>query len=75
VIPAGAVLQDKQGPYVLVVDKDNRAQIRRIETAKKMSTGWAVSKGLTQGETIIVDGIQKVKQGMVVAPQTAKRAS
>lgn len=75
VIPAGAVLQDKDGPYVLVVDTDDRAQIRRIETAKKTSTGWAVSKGLTQGETIIVDGIQKVRPGMVVSPQTAQTAS
>ncbi|MEJ8575039.1 efflux RND transporter periplasmic adaptor subunit [Microbaculum marinum] len=75
VVPAGAVLQDKQGPYVLVVDKDNRAQIQRIETAEKMQTGWAVSAGLTQGQIIIVDGIQKVQPGMVVNPQTAKPAS
>lgn len=75
VIPAGAVLQDKQGPYVLVVGSDDRAQIRRIETAKKTASGWAVSKGLTQGETIIVDGIQKVQPGMVVNPQTAGSAS
>lgn len=75
VIPAGAVLQDKQGPYVLVVGTDDRAQIRRIETAKKTASGWAVSKGLTQGETIIVDGIQKVQPGMVVNPQTASSAS
>lgn len=75
VVPAGAVLQDKQGPYVLKLDKDNRAQIQRIETADKMQTGWAISSGLTQGDTIIVDGIQKVKPGMVVNPQTAKPAS
>ncbi len=75
VVPAGAVLQDKQGPYVLVVGKDNRAQIQRIETADKMQTGWAVKSGLTQGDTIIVDGIQKVKPGEVVNPQTAKTAS
>ena len=75
VVPAGAILQDKQGPYVLIVDKDNRAQIRRIETADKTATGWAVSKGLTQGETIIVDGIQKVRPGMVVNPQPAPAAS
>lgn len=75
VIPAGAVLQDKEGPYVLVVDTGDRAQIRRIETAKRTSAGWAVSKGLTQGETIIVDGIQKVTPGMIVNPQTATPAS
>jgi membrane fusion protein, multidrug efflux system len=74
-VPAGAVLQDKEGPYVLVVDKNNRAQIQRIETADKMQTGWAVKAGLTQGDTIIVDGIQKVKPGELVNPQTAKTAS
>jgi len=75
VVPAGAVLQDKEGPYVLKLDKDNRAQIQRIKTAEKMQTGWAVASGLTQGDTIIVDGIQKVKPGMVVNPQQAKSAS
>jgi membrane fusion protein, multidrug efflux system len=75
VVPAGAVLQDKDGPYVLTVDKDNRAQIQRIKTADKMQTGWAVSSGLQQGDTIIVQGIQKVKPGEVVNPQTAKPAS
>ncbi len=75
VVPAGAVLQDKQGPYVLVIDKDNRAQIQRIKTADKMQTGWAVASGLQQGDTIIVDGIQKVKPGEVVKPTTAKPAS
>ncbi|QPC42363.1 efflux RND transporter periplasmic adaptor subunit [Kaustia mangrovi] len=68
VVPASAVQQDRQGAYVFVLDKDDKVQERRIETAKKMASGWAVSKGVENGELIVVSGIQKIKPGIKVAP-------
>jgi membrane fusion protein, multidrug efflux system len=68
VVPASAVLQDRDGRYVLVVDDANRAEIRRIETGQQVQTGFPVTKGLIDGERVIVEGLQKVRPGIVVAP-------
>jgi RND family efflux transporter MFP subunit len=70
VIPQAAVLEDREGRYVLVVDRDNVAQQRRIQTGETLGTEWAVTGGLTVGETVIVQGIQKVRPGQQVQPST-----
>jgi membrane fusion protein (multidrug efflux system) len=71
VVPQAAIQQDVQGQYVFIVDNENRAQIRRIKTGLRTETGSAVESGLQQGETIIVDGVQKVRPGTVVTPSPA----
>ncbi len=69
VVPASAVLQDKDGRYVFVVNDKNQAETRRIETGQQFENGFPVTKGLTAGETVIVQGLQKVRAGITVAPQ------
>ncbi len=71
-VPQSAVLQDEQGSYVYLVDGDNRVQKRQIRTGTRTETGLAVESGLQQGETVIVDGIQKARPGIVVQPVAAK---
>ncbi|MCF3932664.1 efflux RND transporter periplasmic adaptor subunit [Acuticoccus sp. M5D2P5] len=68
VVPASAVLQDRNGRYVFVVNDQNRAEQRRIETAQQTENGFPVTSGLTAGETIIVQGLQKVQAGQEVTP-------
>ncbi|MBM6593198.1 efflux RND transporter periplasmic adaptor subunit [Microvirga pudoricolor] len=74
VVPQAAVLRNQQGPYVFVVDKDNRAQIRQIQTGITTETGYAVTSGLQQGENVIVNGTQKVRPGVVVQATPAPPA-
>lgn len=71
VAPAAAILQDREGPYVLVLDDENRIQIRRIQTGGQTATGVTVTSGLAQGETIVVEGLQRVHPGQIVSPRTA----
>ncbi len=66
VTPQSAVQEDREGRYVLVVDGENRVQQRRIKTGAALGTEWAVESGLTAGETIIVQGIQKATPGQIV---------
>lgn len=75
VVPAAAILQDKDGPYVLVLDQENRVQIRRVQTSQQTAGAVAVSTGLTEGEVIVVDGLQRVHPGQIVAPQQAPSES
>lgn len=71
VVTLAAVQQDRQGKYVLLVDENDRVQQRRIEVDGQVDHDWIVSKGLQGGETVIVEGVQKVRPGMLVKPVPA----
>lgn len=73
-IPQQALQLDQAGAYVLVVDKDNKVQVRRIETGRSLTGLLVVQKGLEQAEKVIIDGIQKVRPGIVVDPTVAPPA-
>ena len=67
VIPQAAVLEDRKGRYVLVVDKQNQVEKRRITTGALVAGyRWAVTSGLKTGELVIIEGLQKVKPGQTV---------
>ncbi|MGB5198672.1 MAG: efflux RND transporter periplasmic adaptor subunit [Sedimenticolaceae bacterium] len=76
VIPQSALQLDQQGVFVLIVDAQKKAQIRRIETGARVGTGTVVSSGLKEGELVITDGVQKVRPGQPVnaAPPQAAEA-
>ena len=70
-IPRAAVLSDQQGDYVYVVDAQNKAQVRRIQLGQSTPSTAVVVSGLTEGETVISEGIQRVRPGQPVAPAPA----
>ncbi len=71
VVPQVAVQRDAEGYFVLVVDRANKVEVRRVQTTRQIGTDWVVSNGLATGERVIVDGIQKVRPTMAVNPVTA----
>jgi membrane fusion protein (multidrug efflux system) len=71
VIPQASVQENQTGPFVLVVNQDNRVVLRPISVGQRLGTEIVVLEGLASGETIIVEGIQKVRAGALVAPQMA----
>ena len=70
VVPQIAIQVNQTGPFVLVVDKDNKVELRPVKTGQRSGTEISVSDGLTVGEMIIVEGIQKVRPGTAVKPVT-----
>jgi membrane fusion protein, multidrug efflux system len=68
VVPQSAVLQDREGRFVYVVDQGNAARQRRIETGPKLGDNWAVGQGLTAGERVVVQGTQRLSDGIIVQP-------
>ncbi|HML91693.1 efflux RND transporter periplasmic adaptor subunit [Methyloceanibacter sp.] len=66
VVPQAAVQQNQSGPFVLVVDGNDQVQSRAIKTAQRVGTGIVVTDGLVPGQTIVVEGIQKVRPGAKV---------
>jgi membrane fusion protein (multidrug efflux system) len=71
-VPRAAVLSDQEGDYVFVVGKDNKAEKRRVKLGQSQPGLASVTSGLIEGETVVVDGIQRVRPGQVVAPGPAQ---
>jgi membrane fusion protein (multidrug efflux system) len=69
-IPQVAVQRDRQGAFVFVVNSNNEVEKRRIQTGELIGDQYIVKSGLIKGETVIVQGIQKVSPGMTVKIQT-----
>jgi membrane fusion protein (multidrug efflux system) len=70
-IPRSAVLSDQQGDYVFTVGADNKAEQRRIQLGQSTPTIAAVISGLSPGDKVIVEGLQRVRPGQPVAPGPA----
>lgn len=71
VVPQTAVLQDRDGRYVFVVKDDNTVAQTRITTGPRVETGWAVTEGLQGGEQVVIEGVQRLQNGMTVATAAA----
>jgi membrane fusion protein, multidrug efflux system len=75
VVPQQALQIDQTGPYVLIVDKENKIQVRRVEVDSGPGADAVVRKGLEADERIVTEGIQRVRPGQVVTPTEAKRGA
>jgi membrane fusion protein (multidrug efflux system) len=68
-VPQRAVSRDAAGQAsVLLVNAKNQVEPRLIQTDAAVGDRWVVRSGLTAGERVIVQGLQKVRPGMTVAP-------
>lgn len=67
-IARAAILSDQQGSYVWVIGEGNKAEQRRVTLGQSTPAVAVISAGLKDGETVVVDGVQRVKPGIVVAP-------
>ncbi len=70
-VPRAAVLSDQEGDYVFTVDAQNKAQETRVHLGQSTPTIAAIINGLSQGQEVIVEGIQRVRPGMAVLPGPA----
>lgn len=67
-VPQQAV-QEFQGKLsVFVVGADNKVAFREIVASTRLDNDWVVDSGLKPGETVIVEGTNKVRPGMAVRP-------
>jgi membrane fusion protein, multidrug efflux system len=73
ILPQRAI-QELQGKYyVWVVDGEGKAQQRDVQMGQRLGPDWQVQQGLKAGDTVIVDGVQRLKPGVPVkgTPLTA----
>ncbi|WP_282122088.1 efflux RND transporter periplasmic adaptor subunit [Algibacter mikhailovii] len=68
VIPQRCLIE-LQGQYsVMVVDSSNKVVSTPVKLGSKIGDQVIISDGITQGDKIIIDALQKVKTGMTVVP-------
>ena len=65
-VPQAAVQRDQRGDFVLVVGADGLVEQRYISTGQQVETDFAVEDGLQEGESVIVEGLQRVRPGVPV---------
>jgi membrane fusion protein, multidrug efflux system len=75
VIPQSAIAIDQTGSYVFVVGNDNVVEQRRIRLGTYREGLAVVEDGIKPGELVVVQGQQRVRAGMTVAPQPAPPAA
>lgn len=75
-IPQKAASPNPDGTASLfVVNARDQVEERTIKTGSAYGNDWVVTSGLTAGERVIVDGVQKVRAGANVKPVPAKEAT
>jgi membrane fusion protein (multidrug efflux system) len=70
-IPRAAVMSDQSGNYVFVVGPDNKVERRPIQLGQSTATLAVIAGGLKQGETVVLEGLQRARPGIQVAPGPA----
>lgn len=68
-VPDAALGSDQGGRYVLVVDKDNVVEQRKVTIGPKVGELRAIESGLTAGDRVVVAGILRAIPGQKVDPQ------
>jgi membrane fusion protein (multidrug efflux system) len=71
VVPESAVAIDQTGPYVFVVGEDDKVAQRRLRLGARREGLAVVEDGIKPGDRVVVQGQQRIRAGMTVAPQLA----
>ena len=68
-VPQVGVTRDQKGlPVAMVVNAEKKVERRQLVTERAVGTAWLVTDGIQPGDQVIVEGLQKVRPGMLVNP-------
>jgi RND family efflux transporter MFP subunit len=70
-VPQRAVTEVQGSYQVAVVSPDNKVNIRPVTVGERVGNQWIIEGNVKPGERVIVEGVQKVRDGLVVNPKTA----
>ena len=74
-VPQRAVTELQGKSFVWTVDDQNKVSQCPIEVGNEAGENVVVTKGLSPGQRIVTDGLQKVKDGAIVKPVTASEVA
>ena len=70
IVPQQAVTQLQTKYQVAVVNADNIVEIRLVTPGERVGSDWIIKEGLKPNDIVIVEGLQKIRPGIKVAPKT-----
>jgi membrane fusion protein (multidrug efflux system) len=70
-IPETALVETQAGTHVFVVGKDDKVESRKVVADFSYKQQRVINEGLKLGESVIIEGVQKVRPGMAVKPEAA----
>jgi membrane fusion protein, multidrug efflux system len=73
-VPNAAIQRSPQTAYVYVVKSDNTVEARNVAIQMSQGDDTAIASGLTPGETVVVDGVDKLQPGSKVVARTPSAA-
>lgn len=73
VIPQRAVV-DLQGTFKVYVVQGDKVSVREVVPGARTGSDWVITKGLEPGENVVVEGVQKVRDGITVNAKQAPPA-
>lgn len=71
-IPQRSVMEMQGIHNVYIINNENKVELRRIIVGPTINSFWLVEDGLSNGEKVVYEGLQKVKPGMTVNPVLTK---
>jgi multidrug efflux system membrane fusion protein len=69
-VPSAAVQRGQSGAFVYVVDAERRVQRRAVVIGPQAADEVVVESGLEAGESVVVEGVDKLRDGIAVEPLT-----
>ncbi|MDR3568925.1 MAG: MdtA/MuxA family multidrug efflux RND transporter periplasmic adaptor subunit [Syntrophobacteraceae bacterium] len=70
VVPSAAVQRSPEGTFVYVVNKDETVSVRKVTLGPSQKDTQSIEKGLSPGESVVVEGAEKLREGSKVRVQT-----
>jgi membrane fusion protein (multidrug efflux system) len=71
-VPQQSVLDGGQGKYVIVIDKEQRAQIRPVQVGPWLGHDWFITSGLAKGDRVVTEGLPRLSPGVLVKVETTQ---
>jgi membrane fusion protein, multidrug efflux system len=71
-VPERAVAELQGKNFVWVINPDNKASQRPVTVERQIGEKLLISEGLKPGDRVVVEGLQKVRDGVLVKPMTAE---
>jgi len=73
-VPQTSVVQTEKGYLLFVLDKENKAEIRPVQTGTWVGSDWMILGGLKPGDRVVLDNLLRMRPGVPVTPAEPKPA-
>ncbi|HEY8996668.1 MAG TPA: efflux RND transporter periplasmic adaptor subunit, partial [Edaphobacter sp.] len=73
-VPQSAILELQGIQQAFTIDASNKVHIVNVKLGPQYGDSWIIEEGLSSGTQVITDNLQKLKEGVVVAPHEVSYA-